>query len=1334
MAYMRWYGTGEKDGETGLWTVEMDFSRAFDTIDHGKLLCSLVRMGVRRSLRSCISSYLSDRKQRVKWGGSVSESRPVLSGTPLGGIVSPALFAIAMNCLDETSTRVIPVKYADDLTNSECLMGSLPGLMQTSMTAVLSWATSPVVEYGSPVWGGLSTTLSNELEKIQKLCCKIIGTEHQQLHTLEFRRHEASLRELQRILKDTTHPCRLFLPPVHDANQKAVADAINKYLASISQQTSPVSTCQLPAYLPASSPPPQIQPWDMYRELSNIRVRKAGGPGGIAPRIVKMFACELSEPLTDIFNTSLREGVVPSAWKEAVVAPLPKDLPATVDKLRPISLTSIFAKICEGFVAKWTMSDIWANIDLRQFGGIKRSSTTHCLVSLIHFLHKGAGTSENMGTVVLTDFSKAFDTINHLQTISKLLSMGTRPSIVPWIVSFLVGRRQRVRYGSTLSEWENLRTLQQCGLETLENRRVNLCRKFAVSMEKSERTADLLPPTRGQSTRRELRNSTKRTLPITRCPSKGRDVVCVSSWRALISALTYLEGKAGEQPCSQLASFRATLNEAKAYGHHPLLDRMVLRALRPKEDEDIAKKFAAVAAHPLGPRFNPLGQARSVDFAKITGLCCSCNQPGHFQAKCPLGRGGPIRRAPAAVGRGGGRGSTLGVTLSEDVCADTLLREYLRKARSMKKVDKSCTDGDKLLMNDEGVWLQYLLDTRRPFTMIAFKEWNSLPWSRQHVYYDEFYTDSPEKKGTLCSNFNVIGALTAKKGRQDTVPQPQPLQDTVPQPQPLQDTVPQPQPLQDTVPQPQPLQDTVPTASTTAGHCPTASTTAGHCPHSLNHCRTLSHSLNHCRTLSTRDGMRHKRWHDENYEASPATWRPMLQSLRSAPDVTGRLRASCPRGRNDNLCGVQSEHRMTLNQQSYTIMGGIRAKPGHVTSIVNEWGKMYELDDMECDFWVHKKCCGIRGSLSAVRNYVYPRCRGEARPLDARPVTQVTVDEAVLDVEPSFCYLGDMLCGRWLCCVAWGKFKKLLRILQAPIPENPWQGVQLLCTIGHAAWEHVKRASGCINTIVDLQLPGNRGRGRPSTRQPQKNVGLKVLNTLGVNSSIQPPKTEDRDNECTQHQRKHVDLAKGHRFGKKADACRNHALLISMDDKAYLRPGASEDVSRSMEDDVHGQGSCWQEGGQASPVPDCPQHPPAAPVRTGQRIRSVRERESQCNFWTNGEKMKDSMQAYKRHPNQPNGAGSQHRQKLPEPRRMGCFGRLPGPVLLDTEYQPVVGTDEEQGMRKAVLAAAHAAAQLLSATDPGKTNPNPGCSKKRPPPSNEPDTREASTSEGPKHL
>ncbi|KAI8496664.1 DmX-like protein 1 [Branchiostoma belcheri] len=124
----------------------------------------------------------------------------------------------------------------------------------------------------------------------------------------------------------------------------------------------------------------------------------------------------------------------------------------------------------------------------------------------------------------------------------------------------------------------------------------------------------------------------------------------------LISALTYLEEKARETNHGELAAFRATLSEAKAYGNHPLLGRMVLRALGPKEDEDIAKKFAAVASHPLGRRYNPVGPAPGMSYARMSGVCFTCFEPGHFQDRCPLGRGGPFRRAPAAASRGGGRG------------------------------------------------------------------------------------------------------------------------------------------------------------------------------------------------------------------------------------------------------------------------------------------------------------------------------------------------------------------------------------------------------------------------------------------------------------------------------------------------------------------------------------------------------------------------------------------------------------------------------------------------------------------------------------------------------
>ncbi|XP_035683110.1 uncharacterized protein LOC118420428 [Branchiostoma floridae] len=51
-------------------------------------------------------------------------------------------------------------------------------------------------------------------------------------------------------------------------------------------------------------------------------------------------------------------------------------------------------------------------------------------------------------------------------------------------------------------------------------------------------------------------------------------------------------------------------------------------------------------------------------------------------------------------------------------------------------------------------------------------------------------------------------------------------------------------------------------------------------------------------------------------------------------------------GRNDNLCGIQIEHDISLKEMSYTVAGCIRAKPGHFTAIIPKEGRLYELDDM----------------------------------------------------------------------------------------------------------------------------------------------------------------------------------------------------------------------------------------------------------------------------------------------------------------------------------------------------------------------------------------------------
>ena len=90
-----------------------------------------------------------------------------------------------------------------------------------------------------------------------------------------------------------------------------------------------------------------------------------------------------------------------------------------------------------------------------------------------------------------------------------------------------------------------------------------------------------------------------------------------------------------------------------------------------------------------------------------------------------------------------------------------------------------------------------------------------------------------------------------------------------------------------------------------------------------------------------------------------------------------------------------------------------------------------------CSSWVHKKCSGIKGPLKDDPSYECPRCKGEARPIDGRPVQEAEIGDEKLEVVAEFCYLGDMLSAGGgcelaaikRCKAAWGKFRELLPLL-----------------------------------------------------------------------------------------------------------------------------------------------------------------------------------------------------------------------------------------------------------------------------------------------------------------
>lgn len=246
--------------------------------------------------------------------------------------------------------------------------------------------------------------------------------------------------------------CEHLLGESADTIQE-LAENINNFFVNLSATFQPLEPDS--NNLVDCTPDMLVDPYKAYCALKKTKCHKSVGPDEIPNRILRDFAFELSPVISDIYNSSLRQGKIPEILKSSFISPIPKCAPPKTieDDLRPISLTPQIAKIMESFALESLISDIGDKIDPYQFA-IKGRSTTQALVFLLHNVLEALDRGGCSVRAFFADFSKGFDLVDHNILIAELEKLDVRPAIVRWIRAFLTGRKQCVRIRDKKSSYK----------------------------------------------------------------------------------------------------------------------------------------------------------------------------------------------------------------------------------------------------------------------------------------------------------------------------------------------------------------------------------------------------------------------------------------------------------------------------------------------------------------------------------------------------------------------------------------------------------------------------------------------------------------------------------------------------------------------------------------------------------------------------------------------------------------------------------------------------------------------------------------------------------------
>ena len=121
--------------------IYLDYSKAFDKVDHKILLEKMKHYGIRGKVLSWVESFLTNRKQAVVVDGEKSTFKDVKSGVPQGTVLGPVFFILYVIDMIMVARSSKALAFADDTKLIKIITYLLcKTLLEADLTGVIQWS------------------------------------------------------------------------------------------------------------------------------------------------------------------------------------------------------------------------------------------------------------------------------------------------------------------------------------------------------------------------------------------------------------------------------------------------------------------------------------------------------------------------------------------------------------------------------------------------------------------------------------------------------------------------------------------------------------------------------------------------------------------------------------------------------------------------------------------------------------------------------------------------------------------------------------------------------------------------------------------------------------------------------------------------------------------------------------------------------------------------------------------------------------------------------------------------------------------------------------------